>query len=118
MVSLPALGREMGQATSPAARLVTDSIPPRTAEWWRLRRSNRNSGKHSATLSVWSPNFATMRKIPRRRKLVLPQSLRLRQQTSGVRVSPAKIRSEERRVGKECRSRRWAYHEEQKNDMR
>src|SRR5215831_15392999 len=91
MVSLPALGREMGQATSPAARLVTDSIPPGTAEWWRLRRSNRNSGKHSATLSVWSPNFATMRKIPRRRKLVLPQSLRLRQQTSGVRVSPAKI---------------------------
>jgi crotonobetainyl-CoA:carnitine CoA-transferase CaiB-like acyl-CoA transferase len=54
-------------------------------------RSNRNSGRRSATLSVWRASFATMRKIPRRRKPALPPSLRARQQTSGVRVSPAKI---------------------------
>src|SRR5688500_20200160 len=33
-------------------------------------------------------------------------------------VPDDKVRSEERRVGKECRSRRWAYHEKKKKQRR
>src|SRR5262249_28651723 len=50
----------------------------RTAGWWRLHRSNRHSGRRSATSSVSSLSFMTTRKVLRRRKLVLPQSLRQR----------------------------------------
>jgi NAD(P)-dependent dehydrogenase (short-subunit alcohol dehydrogenase family) len=44
----------------------------------RLHRSNRLSGRRSATSSVSSLSFTTTRKVLRRRKLVLPQSLRQR----------------------------------------
>src|SRR5262245_53548286 len=91
MGSLWALGREMGPVTSPAARLVMGSIQPRTAAWWQLRRSNRNSGKRSATLSISSPSFAMMGKTPQRRKPASPRSLRPRRQTSGAPASLAKI---------------------------
>src|SRR5262252_9386202 len=45
---------------------------------WRLHRTNRDSGRRSATSSVSSLSFMATRKVLQRRKLVLPQSLRQR----------------------------------------
>src|SRR5438045_4366780 len=69
--------------------------------------------RHTRCLSDWSSDVCSS-DLSCDGPLALPCSRSSRPSNRPCVESPASCRSEERRVGKECRSRGWPYHEKKK----
>src|SRR5438034_10236401 len=95
---------------SPRSRPNICSIP-----LFRFFFSSRR--RHTSSLCDWSSDVCSSDLFA----AVARAEINLRAVQNAIRAvgkpDAAAKRSEERRVGKECRSRRWPYHEKKKDDM-